>query len=323
MIARNHNVLLYGERGSGKTFLLKLIDEEIKVKNSQIFACFVNIASLRAYEPGDEISSFPRAVLLQLCSSLWTNLLGKSYLDLRDHLHDTGREIAIKMKDEKIIQRIYTQLMKKHGVGGYKFTNSIGVSAGVKGSKKEEKEFQSHHSEILPFEFAEFANEIISNVLIPNNKKRIIILCDEANHMPLFKQEEILERYFDLFGSKKLQFLFVAGLVPWDNKPFLPSCFETRLELLGFPEKADLINLIEKYGPIEIFTGEAIDLLFEAYKGHPRDSLEACGRAFDLSKELVQDNIEASLMFRAIKEKNEFKKRYEEQMIRERMMLKS
>ncbi len=111
LIYRHHNVLLYGERGIGKTFLLRLIEQKIKDTATDVFSSIVNIGSLRAYDLESDVSAFPRAVLLRLCTDLWRTLLNKSYLDLRDRLEETGQEITLRKNDEKTIQRIYTHLM--------------------------------------------------------------------------------------------------------------------------------------------------------------------------------------------------------------------
>ena len=77
-------------------------------------------------------------------------------------------------------------------------------------------------SDVLPFEFAEFAKELIETVLNPSGKSRVVVICDEANYMPFFKQEELLQRYLDLFSAKDFQFVLVAGLFPWESNPNLP-----------------------------------------------------------------------------------------------------
>jgi len=319
LIDRRHNVLLYGTRGVGKTFLLRLLEDEIRKGEETVYPCFVNIASLPAYGGEDEVASFPRAVLLQFCTSLWRELLGRSYLELRDRLDETGKELHFRKKAEVTVQRVYTQLMVMEVSVHAAVFDTVGFSAGVKGEKRQEVSRQSRHSPILPFEFAEFAQELVANVLMAHGKKRVVFLCDEANQMPIFRQEQILERYLELFSSKEIQFLFVAGLVPWDKKSYLPSCFETRLELKGFPDKRHVRELIEASlaraeGAALPFSTEAVDAVCEAYGGHPRYTLEACALAYWHAQEGNADEVTASAVLKACREIDAQRKRLEDQM---------
>ncbi len=312
-----HNVLLYGTRGVGKTFLLRLVEKAVTDHDPSVFPCLTNIASLIEYRIADDVGAFPRAVLLQLCAFLWTDVLNRSYLDLRDALDETGQEIHRRPKDEVTIRRIYRHLMLLERSARSAMFNTVGFSAGVKGEKKEEAGQQMRHSNVLPFEFAEFAHELVANVLKPRDKSRLVVLCDEANQMPIFRQEEILERYLELFSSKRVQFVFVAGMVPWDTKAFLPSCFETCLELKGFGDKSCVEELITRAQPKIPFTGEAIDVLFEAYSGHPRYTVTACGMAYDQAAESNAPEISAAILLRVINRLDEERKAHEEMMRRE------
>ena len=314
IVELRHNVLLYGTRGVGKTFLLRLIEKEIIAKDETIFPCFVNIASLHAYNFSNDVGAFPRAVLLQLCTELWGNVLGKSYLDLRDRLKETGQELHLRKKDEVTIQRVYEHLMTLGKTAQSAILNTVGFSAGLKGEKKEETSQQTQYSTILPFEFPEFAHELIRNVLLARGKKRLVVLCDEANQMPIFKQEEILERYLELFSSKQIQFVFVAGMVPWESKTFLPSCFETRFELKGFSERNDVVELITRAQSDLIFTKEAIDAVFEAYSGHPRDTIEACAISYYEARKADLKDVSVPVVLRAIRRIDEERRRHKEHM---------
>lgn len=307
LLIRYHNVLLYGERGIGKTFLIRLIEQEIKETATDVFSSIVNIASLLNYvDFQNDVSGFPRAILLQLCADIWRTLLKKSYLDLRDRLEETGNEITLRNKDERTIQRIYTHLMTLHVTSMKKECNSIGISAGVKGEKKEESYLERKHFDILPFEFGEFIDELTQNVLRQHGKERLIILCDEANYMPIFRQKEILERYLDLFSFKKVQFLFVAGLVPWRKHQALPSCFETSLKLKGFSKQEYVEKLISKANDSNIsFTSKAIETIFEAYKGHPRYTIELCSMAYDQAARIAKNEVTAPMVLRVVKKINE------------------
>ena len=160
LIERRHNVLIYGDRGTGKTFLLRMVEHNLRKQATDAFVCKVKLASLRAYTPNDEVAAFPRAVLLQLCANLWREIVGADYLELRGRLSESGKELNFRTNEERCIQRIYTQLMTLETSTKFSFTGSVGVDAGVKGEKREEVEHETKIREILPFEFDEFLRSL-------------------------------------------------------------------------------------------------------------------------------------------------------------------
>lgn len=289
IVERYHNVLLYGTRGTGKTFLVRLVEDRINKMNAPIFPAFVRLSGLPCYGAIDAVSSFSRAVLLQICCTIWTGVLGKSYLSLRERLDEAGNEIALRDEPESVVQKVYSLLMTSERKTRLQALSSIGFTAAVKGEKKEEKTLEKQQSEVLPFEFAEFVDELISRALKPLGKERVVVLCDEANLLPIFEQQDILERYFELFNHKNVQFLFVAGFQDGQAKLTLPDCFETHLELKGFPERKYVLELVNRADKGEVtFSDEAIDVLWRNFSGHPRKTLEVCGLAFEEARKLNQ-----------------------------------
>ena len=134
--------------------------------------------------------------------------------------------------------------------------------------------------------------------------------------MPIFKQEQLLERYLELFSAKRVQFLFVAGFSSSDRKPFLPSCFETPVELKGFPEKRFIeqlvLNAAARAGPTcPKFGDEVIDILFESYAGHPRLTLEACHLAHYEATAFGKKEVSPSLIVRVCRDLDERRKQQE------------
>lgn len=279
IIRLGHNVLVYGERGIGKTFLVRKLHKIISDENPEIFPIFINLSGLHAYAE-DAASAFPRAILIQLCSAIWTKIFNKEYLSLREDLSEKGFEVNIKSKAEKTVHRIYKHLMLTSRKTTYEWSNVVGFSAGAKGEKSEKGVAESEPLKILPFEFLEFAEELYESVLLPNGKTRVVALCDEANVLPQFEQENILERYLSLFAVRQIQFLFVAGFYPWDQIPSLPRCFETFLELKGLCEKDTHALLVHTAQALKVSVPlEASRIFHTQFKGNPRLILMAFSEA--------------------------------------------
>lgn len=288
-LARNvHNVLLFGTRGAGKTFLTRLLEDDLNQGEPTLFACTANLASLGMYQPGsEEADAFPRAVLLQLCAAIWTRLLNKPYLQLKEHLSASGHEFNRVAPDEATVKAIYAQLMQHDLVHRSSRTNTAGMNLVAKGEMQEQFFLENKQLTILPFEFGEFVSQLLTDVLRPRGKEKIVVLCDEANHAKLYEQEQILERYFELFSSRRVQFLFVAAQGPWQEREYIPACFETTIQLNGFKNPQHVRTLVEadamrRTGKQVRFTSEAIEVLVDVFSGHPRISLTASELALDM-----------------------------------------
>jgi AAA+ ATPase superfamily predicted ATPase len=297
LLARAQNVLVYGERGTGKSFLVRLIQDEIERTSPSVLTVTVNVSGLAAYSPFDSASAFPRAVLIQICAELWERLLGRDYWELRERLGETGSEITFRSKAETTVQEIYSYLMINERTARFEWGNSVGFSAGVKGEKRESAATERKQLDILPFEFLKFVDTLYASVLKEHGIDRIVVLCDEANLLPEFRQHEILERYLELFAARYVQFLFVAG---FRNKAYyaLPASFETAFELKGFSKAEYVKELIERINHNNdiAFSDEAIKYLFDCFQGHPRNTLYACSKAIHHCDEERSDEVNTLIM---------------------------
>ena len=279
-----HNVLLYGHRGVGKTFLVRLIVRELQKSFSDVLPVYVRTAGLPLYNPVDEVAAFSRAVLLQICVELWKHILGKSYLDLREYVSASDANLNFSSPEEKTLQRIYSLLMVSHRRSLTQISNKIGFSVGVQGEKSDGFSVEKQSSEVLPFEFGEFVDELI-HVVQKKGKHRIVVLCDDANRMPMFKQEDILTRYFDLFRSKKVLFLFVAAWQDWERDVHVPLCFEQVIQLNGFTDFNVFREfMIKASDDRSVFEEDALACLHESCKGEPVKALDIARRAWRIAQ---------------------------------------
>jgi len=277
LVERTHNVLLYGDRGVGKSFFVRrMLVDELRRSDPSALVISLRVTDLAAYSPTDLSAAFTRAILMALCTHIWTELIGKSYIDLRESLGHSGKELSASPTHEKLVQRIYRQLMISESSARFERSSSIGLSAGIVGNTDERRERSVKQSDLLPFEFFEFLAELKESVLTKFKKKRVVVLCDEANVLTHGQQIDLLERHLQLFADGRVQFLFVVGLVPNDRKLNLPESFESRLHLEGLPasEISSLLQRIE-VAPSVSFPQPAVNKMCEALRRNTRLVLQA------------------------------------------------
>ncbi len=270
-LGRNYNnLLLYGKRGVGKTFLLRMLEHHMADNFPDVFSVYVRTAGLHMYNPTDEVAAFSRVVLLEICVAIWKTLIKKDYLSLRDKSDSSEASVDFSSQEDKTVQRIFSLLMAEQRIATKTLTRSMGVSMGMKGEMQDDLSVQKVTSDILPFEFAEFVDELISGVLSRYNKNRIIVMCDDANNLPIFTQEEILTRYFEIFRAKNVQFVFVAAWQRWEQNIRIPLCFETIMQLSGFKNFDIFSEFMRKAGGGKVtFDEDALRFVHESSKGEP------------------------------------------------------
>ncbi len=281
LIRRAHNVLLYGDRGVGKSFFVRqILLGALQRSDQSILVIPLRVTDLLAYSPGDLSAAFTRATLLAICTHIWTDLIGRSYLDLRESLERSGDELSVSSAQEKIVQRIYRQLMTSERGARFERSSSIGLSAGVVGNVNERRERFLKQSDLLPFEFFELLAELKQAVLTKFGKTRVVVLCDEANVLTYGQQMDLLERHIQLFADGRVQFLFVVGLVPYDRQLNLPRSFESQLPLEGLlpHEIHSILEAIETTHSIP-FPLMSVSVLCELLDSNTRLVLRAAEQA--------------------------------------------
>jgi hypothetical protein len=240
LVKRNANVFMWGRRGIGKSFLLRLIERELD-KADAVLTARVNILGLRSLGQPDSMDAFPAAVLLALCNTTWQRVLGKPYSELRGTLDLREGDLHARGALAKRVETIYSQVMAAQRKSFYEYHNSVGFSAGATGEKSETGSLEQLQPPILPFEFFEYCEELLFG-LAEHSKTRIVALCDEANHLPLRAQQQLLDQYIEMFMSRRVQFVFVAGQI--DHPLVAPDGFACSLEVKGLsiPDSVQLLT---------------------------------------------------------------------------------
>jgi Cdc6-like AAA superfamily ATPase len=210
LYSRRTNLIVHGDMGVGKTFLVRLVNDKLSEDHSNALSCYLNLVFAGIYGDESLVSEFPNAVLREICVTIWPSILKRDYSELRASTVESPG--ALKWPDKAVakVSDIYRHLMLTKRMFQYSRENTFGASAVLKGEGKEVTSNQWHPSEILPFEFFHFLDELFDVVLHKYSIQRIVLICDEANKLPLFQQKELLLRYLELFAARNVQFLMVV-----------------------------------------------------------------------------------------------------------------
>lgn len=264
---KSENLCVVGERGVGKTFLLKILVHELKKKYPSIFSISLDLTSLFGdgdYSSEHLINSFPRLVLLQLCQCIWTDLLQLQYSDLFfNELNQNELEPAAQK-----IHKLYNTITSEHRKYLIKLTSAYFLSEEI--VREERTRIQ-----LLNFEFFELIKEIKKDVLRRFQCNKIIVFCDEGNHLAESFQAELLQKYVELFNDINIQFVFVLSEQIAQKNESYKIAFPNTFHLKGFNKWSETKTLIENCSLSNIkILDESYEVLHAYFQGHPRDSLE-------------------------------------------------
>lgn len=302
-LSKRQNVLISGSRGMGKTFLIYYSYHQLIAHADDTYLSVLNIAGLAQYSPLDSASAFTRAVLLQLCREVWTKVKKRPYSELRETLKEGPHDIVLRDGPSKVVARIYRYLMQIERSQQVERASSLGFSAGAKGDKKARSLTTAKQSDILPFEFFEFLNEIKTEVLEPMGKKKFVFLVDEGNYLPAYDQSEILHRYLDVFTANNVQFVFSISEDVEPHASEFVLGFDNKIRLAGL-QVEHTEELLEKYKihSSMILPDELPELLYAEFSGHPRATIAASSRAQEASHSEGSFNVSMTHALNAIRE---------------------
>lgn len=287
---RGDNVLITGERGTGKSFLQNSSRGEVLRQYRGILCVRMDVSNLLNFSGPLGLGridavDFARKVLIQTCVTVWDDVLGRRFIELRASLETEGkaRRAAGGNAIARAILELYRYLMLSESTSSRSTGSSIKLGAsgtGVSGAR--EASTTERVPPLLPHEFPAIAAHLASEVLGPLDLHRAIIFCDEANILPTHLQTELLSTNLAMFNANTVSFCFSAGVPMLESSRVLGipmNYFDTHVALGGFSNSSDSERLLETYYPSCDWT-EAASVMHERLLGQPRHLL---GVARDLS----------------------------------------
>lgn len=286
-----HNVLLFGSRGSGKTFFQRTQAHYFMQNDSSVLSIFAPCSVDRETDGLD--------ILTMLLLGWWERRFGvtKGQL-LRASTSSDGPSIIDGSAKKKLVE-LY-RLVQAAEIGrAEQRTSQYGASAVVSAknsvaSTESTKRRQLRLSEIRTI-LEEFA-QLVSD----STCRKLIVHLDEAELLSPADTTAVLDFYLNLFNPVGIQFVATAAPISPKHKALLGEAVETSVELEGLDDAECLSQMIQKYafGGGKPVSSVAVDVLYEFFKGHPRYSLSCCARAVELSP-LSDSEVGAKAMAKA------------------------
>ncbi len=264
------NIFVYGPRGVGKTFLAKLIYDHIPSVNKHAFPFFLSLSDMALHSNQGLQVNIKAQLLLQLVAFAWTNLLRRSYSELKSGSDLKGKDILSGSVENRYFQ-IYSALRYPIHKRTYRRETKAGITAIVKGELGEATVEERQTDDLLPFEYFAFLEEFRHELERNHGITKLVAICDEGNLLPLEMQSSLMRENIPIFRNKGLQFLFVGCGAPDELSSISEECFEKIEELNGIPKGYIPEFCQKRTGKSNLsFDVAALNALHKATGGNPR-----------------------------------------------------
>jgi hypothetical protein len=297
---RCNNILLHGKMGVGKTFLVRMLHEQLVTDYPEIFACYLNLIHSSFYGPENTIAIFPTSVLLVMCSTIWRVLFKRDYSELRAVLSEVPGALTSRTDAEARVAGIYRQLMTSQMQLEYQRRNVLGASAILKGEMSDKTTSQWHPTSLLPFEFFDLTEELITKVLHQSGITAVAMICDEATKFSTTEQQELLARYVEMFTARQVRFAVVVRTDAAQGIRTSLSAFE-EVPIGNLAYRSDIEELLSRRLASTglVVSSDAIDILWETFQGNPLGTLGATRICYDNALKAKSKTLDAKLMMTA------------------------
>jgi AAA+ ATPase superfamily predicted ATPase len=290
LLNRNGNVLLVGKRRIGKTSLIHKVFDGLE--KAKILCVYVD---LRTYL-NRSLDSFLRDMLLNICYRVADKVYNKTASQM---LSMIGQEPDIHLNDFNTFLRIYELIRGEDIKRTRQRKAGTGVKFGVEAGVEQTEGMSGGLGELNSAEFISLIGEI-KNVIFANKYEGIIVATDEANQFASSVSGEILQTYFDIFSTEKIQFIFVADPITLIENKSISNAFEYVIELKPFESRGDVFELIKRYSDgvknAQQFTEEAISKIWKISNGHPYIIQMVCAASVEHASRSNTNNINGEIV---------------------------
>lgn len=305
LIRSDGHVFIHGPRGVGKSFLMKIFLHDLHELSDKIFAFLLPIQAhlgIIAQRYPDS-AAFPVVFLLEMVSSAWQTLLGRSYREVVSSIHTEKRRLAFEERKFEFMRQIFCAFREPTSKGRSRQGPLLDTKDPVKGKLKEPWNLERGALNLISQELNRHIDDFRTSILKEIGADKIVVICDEANTLPDEWQRHIMTKHLSLLSQPRVQFVFVADFIPDLEEIPIMDHFNVVLELSPFSHEHMVEFLEKRFVPSGYrFASDAIALLHEASGGNARMALLIARHAQSIADERRERVIGHSIVEKATAE---------------------
>jgi ABC-type branched-subunit amino acid transport system ATPase component len=276
VIKNNKSVSISGFSGVGKSSLIKSFFHELENGKERFFPVSITESQLYSYIEGD----FLNVLTHEICANIWIRVLGGTFSELLEGTLMFSQSSPLENKHKTLIKRIFrivtNQNFNSKGTRGANVSGKLLIG----GELKESNELSMARKPLAQFEFLMLLDELME-VLSDHSYKKIIISCDQLNHLPPQANYDLVSQNIDVLSSKKI--IFLVSSVNEESKitselsgsiSELFNSFAKEIKLSGFLEANEIKEYVtnslnDSEQKKVIFEDDCFEFAFHICEGYP------------------------------------------------------
>lgn len=273
-IITGDKAILIGERGVGKSALVKRVEYELRTNFDRVLPIYIQFSPVN-FGRNSQIG-YVYHLLISLIQYIWTNILGNKLTALYDDNIALPNELTDQVRKIHKLTRIAAQnvtILRQKEFEAEFF---------VKGNMQKSQECLDNLNPLSNQEMIGLFRELCDDLINYSGVELLAFLCDEANLLNESQQLEIEQDLSNIFPMLSCSFLYVASIstINGHRNPHT-EYFEQVVCVEGFKSvehsKKLLQNRILQKDKIEI-DDQVYDILHETAHGNPRYLIEIMGQ---------------------------------------------
>jgi len=275
-IHMGEKAIILGERGTGKTALIKHIYGKLLSEGEGILPIYINLSATHGISQNSEY--IVASILQELIQYVWSEILGFRFISIYDEdISFPDCSLAKQVyKTHKLLRMMSQDLL-------FRQAHNLEASFILKGNVDQSSETKLTYNPLTSQELRYLFCELCDELIMHNNVRTIAFLCDEANRLENSMQMLIVQELGALFPRLSCSFLYVASTsVASELFEEYTACFERVIEIKGFQDLEFSRQLIQNRilnKECLVIDNSAYEKLHKVSCGRPRYLIEIMGSA--------------------------------------------
>lgn len=277
----HESIVITGFDAIGKSSLLSTLLHQMTLNDNtnNFFPIWVNAVQFKL-SIGNEFLSI---ITHQICAKIWTDLFKNPYSELLEGTLIQSRKSKSISKYERTLKRIFKIVTSENLTGLGKLDTEVSGKLFLGGKISESSEISNSRKSLQSFEFLLLLDELME-ILDAHGLNKILVLCDQLNHLSAKRNFELFSNYIDVFSSKRIQFVVIA-INDSDGIDSLVNSFSSRMTIGPLNDYNFIETLVNnsfelnKIEDIE-FQSDVYPLIYNITDGHPWWTVKLCNTLF-------------------------------------------
>lgn len=272
-ILSHEKIIMIGERGVGKTFIIKNLQNQISKQYPFLLPIYFSFSPTIYFNSNSHLHNV-YFLLFSLIQYIWEKILGNKMSLLFSSEYN---EKLFNNNLEQQVIRVYrlAHIINRNIDSLRKY--QLSAKFIVEGGLEKEQNVSEDYSPISSQEVITLFSELCEDLKKHRNVDSLVFLCDEANHLRIDLQNDIEKELFNILPSLSCSFVYVRSVLSETTSYSTNVCFEREITVNGFKNVENTKELISSRvidPDLLLVEDDSIAIIHDATGGCPRYIIE-------------------------------------------------